>query len=193
MEVRELIEFEEEIKDLFEAAKIRAPIHLVGANESTIIEIFKDVKEDDWVFSSHRNHLHALLKGIPKEVLKSKILNGNSMHTASKEHNFMCSSIVGGCLPIALGVAFGIKRYGLKNHVWIFVGDMASEMGVFHECTKYAARNDLPITFVVEDNGFSTDTPTQECWGESDSEPDIIRYKYERKYPHTGSGTFVRF
>jgi len=77
----------------------------------------------------------------------------------------MTSAIVGGCLPVALGVSIAIKRKSLKNWVWVFVGDMAAEMGIFSECTKYARRNNLPVTFLIEDNNLSVYTPTEEVWG----------------------------
>jgi len=63
------------------------------------------------------------------------------MHINRKEYNFFTSAIVGGILPIALGTAMGAKLKGLEENVWAFVGDMAAEMGVFDECTKYAKRN----------------------------------------------------
>jgi len=78
-------------------------------------------------------------------------------------------------------------------HVWCFVGDMTSETGNFMEVTKFARRNNLPITFVVEDNGLSTDTPTQNAWGNQDFGTNILRYKYTRTYPHYGCGVFVDF
>lgn len=193
MNEEDLIEFEEEIKELFLDKKIRSPVHLAVGSEKPLIEIFKKVKPDDWVFSTHRSHYHALLKGIDREWLKNEILENRSIHIINREHKFFTSAIMGGILPIAVGVAMALKRKGSKNKVWVFVGDMTAEMGVFHECTKYAARNDLPIVFVVEDNGLSVNTPTQEVWGESDAKPEIIRYRYERVYPHQGCGVWVIF
>jgi len=101
---------------------------------------------------------------------------------------------VGGVLPIALGVAMGIKRKNKKEKVWVFVGDMCAETGVFHECVKYAKRNNLPINFVIEDNELSVDTPTQKVWGELEgSESKLYRYQYKREYPHHGIGQWVNF
>lgn len=179
----ELINFEEEIKELFLAGKIRAPIHLSRGNEDQLIEIFKEVKAEDWIFSTHRNHYHALLKGIPKEWLKQEIIAGRSMHINNKRYKFFTSSIVGGCFPIALGVAKAIKRRGDIERVWCFIGDMAAETGIFHECVKYATSYNLPIHFVIEDNGFSVDTPTRKIW----------RYSYARVFPHQGVGKYVIF
>jgi len=185
--------FEDEIRQTYEAGKIRSPVHLSGGNEKQLIEIFKNVRPEDWVYSTHRSHYHALLKGVPPEYVKKEILENRSIHLNHAASNFYTSAIVGGCLPIALGTAFGIKLKGLDSHVWTFVGDMASEMGCFHEATKYAQRNELPITFVVEDNGLSVNTPTQECWGNGEGKSGIIRYNYERVYPHHGSGKWVTF
>lgn len=189
----DLISFENEIKEIYLAGKIKAPVHLCGGNENQLIEIFKNIKQQDWVFSTHRSHYHALLKGISREEVKKEILEKRSMHINKKEYNFFTSAIVGGILPIALGTAMGAKLKGLEENVWAFVGDMAAEMGVFDECTKYATRNNLPITFVVEDNGLSVNTPTQKVWGEENSKEKIIRYDYERIYPHHGCGKWVTF
>jgi len=193
MTKEELIQFSEEIKDLFLAGRIRTPIHLSGGNEAQLIEIFKDISKDDWVFSTYRSHYHALLKGIPSEQLKQAILDGHSMHINSHEHRFFTSSIVGGCLPIALGAAIAIKRQDLREKVWVFVGDMAAEMGIFHECWKYSRRMALPIQFIVEDNGLSVNTPTQEAWGGGYMVGTPPRYTYERIYPHQGVGQWVEF
>lgn len=185
---KDLRKFEKEISESFLDKKIGVPIHLSGGNEERLIDVFKLINKNDWVFSTHRNHYHVLLKGMPQEKLNQIILDGESMHIYDNSLKIFTSSIVCGSIPIALGVAMGIKRKGLNNKVWMFVGDMAAEMGVFHECTKYAKRHDLPIVFIVEDNGLSTDTPTQEAWGESKNKGIIIRYKYSREWNHVGPG-----
>lgn len=178
MTADELIAFEEDIARIFETGKIHAPVHLAGGNESKLINIFKYVKPTDWVLSTHRSHYHALLKGIPPEWVKSEILKGHSITLCNAEYRFLTSAIVGGILPIGVGLAMAGER------VWCFVGDMASETGIFHECVKYATGHKLPITFVVEDNGMSVDTPTEKVW----------RYSYKRKFPHQGTcAGFISF
>src|SRR3990167_1828056 len=161
----ELIAFEADIASLFEQAKIPSPVHLSGGNEDALIDIFQHIKPDAWVFSTHRNHYHALLKGIPSEWLKAEILANHSISINNAEYKFFSSAIVGGILPIALGVAM------MGETAWVFCGDMAAETGIFHECLKFAIGHELPIHFVVEDNGFSVDAPTEKVW----------RYSYERK------------
>jgi pyruvate dehydrogenase E1 component alpha subunit len=193
MEKEQLINFEAEVKQMFLDGKLRSPVHLSGGNEEQLIAIFKDINKDDWVFTNYRSHYHALLKGVPEDRLKQWILDNKSIHFMDSEYKVFSSAIVGGTLPIALGVAWAIKRKGGKNKVWLFTGDMTAELGVFNDCVKYARRNDLPIIFVVEDNGMSTDTVTQEAWGKLDGGPNTLRYKYRRTYPHYGVGAFVKF
>lgn len=203
----ELMQFEEEIKELYSAGKIMAPVHLVSGNEEQVIEIFREIRPIDWVFSTYRSHLHALLKGVPPEKVKAEILAGHSMHLYFKEYNFFTSSIAGGCLPIAAGAALAIKMKGEGRKVWIFLGEMAAEMGVFHESCKYARNFNLPIVFIIEDNFYSVQTPTRETWGiENDPPPEgrikvidmwvngkVIYYFYHRAYGHQGTGKWVAF
>lgn len=194
--LKDLIQFEEEIKALFLNGQIRTPIHLATGSEERLLEIFRDIQPNDWVFSTYRSHYHALLKGMSPEWLKQEILKGRSMHINSREHKFFTSSIVGGCLPIALGVAIANQRKGLSDKVWVFVGDMAAETGIAHEVINYAARHHLHdyFTVVIEDNGWSVNSPTKEVWGFLSSYPRIVKYfKYERVYPHQGAGTWVDF
>ena len=183
----DLIAFEQEIAALFEAGKIHAPVHLSGGNEADLIRIFHNIKPADWVFSTHRSHLHALLKGISSEWLKAEILAGHSITINNAEHHFFSSALVGGILPIAVGVAM------TQQVVWCFVGDMAAETGIFHECVKYATGHKLPIHFVVEDNGFSVLTPTKEVWGTGKTLADVIRYEYRSHYPHQATGVHIQF
>lgn len=190
----DLIEFEKEIAELYNNAKIKAPIHLSGNNETQLINIFKKIKKDDWVVSHWRNHYHALLHGFPKDKLKKMIVAGKSMSINSRRYKFFSSSIVGGGIPIALGLALALKKKKSQHKVWLFVGDMTYETGIFHECHKYAKNFNLPLKIVVEDNGFSTNTPTQKAWNNKKKiSKDIIYYSYKRKYPHHGTGSWVLF
>jgi TPP-dependent pyruvate/acetoin dehydrogenase alpha subunit len=192
---RHLIDFEKKIFELYSGGKIKFPIHLSGGNEKILIKIFSFIGKNDWVFSSWRNHYHALLHGMDKNKLEKQIINGKSMYISSKKNKFFCSSIAGGSLPIALGVAKSIKLKKQKNKVWVFIGDMASEMGIFYEVYKYARYNNLPIEFVIEDNGKSVYTSTKKAWGfkKKDYYKDVIYYQYKLSYPHHGIGKWVSF
>ena len=193
--VDDLKSFEEEVKVVYEAGGIKAPVHLAGGNEQNLIDIFQYVHKDDWVFASWRNHYHALLHGIPRDTLMDLVVRGKSMSVYSKEPKLYTSSIVGGIIPIALGTAKAQKESGSDRKTWCFIGDMTFESGIFYEAYKYAKNLDLPLQFVVEDNNMSTNTPTDETWGgiKRDIPEDVIYYKYERVFPHHGTGNWVLF
>ena len=181
------------VAEEFEAGRIKGPIHLSGGNEEKLIEIFREVGKNDWVFSTWRNHFHALLHGVPEDVLMAEIMAGRSMNLSFPERKFYSSAIVAGILPIACGVAAGIKRRGGSERVWCFIGDMAASTGTAHEVCKYAQGHALPLCVVVEDNWYSTNTPTALVWGASDKRLNYRRYTYERTYPHSGIGKWVQF
>lgn len=198
--------FEQEIAELFRQKQIRGPIHLAGGNEEQLIQIFQNVGHDDWVLATHRSHYAALLHGVPPEKVRAEILAGHSMHLNWPEHRFLTSAIVGGIAPIAVGLALGIKRRGEDRRVWCFIGDMSAETGLVHESIKYSGNFRLPVSFVIEDNHLSTDTPTHEAWGHPptpESSPPtweaqwnnggVIRYSAPRTWPHTGVGHWVNF
>ena len=193
--VEDLIKYEKMIADHWEAGRIKGPVHLSGGNESELIEIGKRIKTTDWVFSTWRSHYHALIKGVPSEWLEEEILAGRSITIVSQEHKFYSSAIVGAIIPIATGVALANKRDNKDDKVWCFIGDMAFETGGFYEMHKYAQRYNLPIHFVVEDNGVSTNTPTEETWNGIKREipNDVIWYEYKKEWPHYGTGKWVIF
>jgi len=196
----ELIDFEEDIALSFNKSLIRAPIHLYSGNEDKIIEIFKKIKKNDWIFCSWRSHYQCLLKGVPKRILKKDILSGRSISLCYKQYRIFSSAIVGGVLPISVGLALDLKRKKKKDKVWCFLGDMTSETGLAHESIKYTINHNLPLTFVVEDNNKSVCTNTRSVWGskilsyENFKNPHVIYYRYfSDKYPHAGSGKRIQF
>ena len=195
MEKEELIYFEDKIKKLWEQAKIPYPVHFSGGNEEQLIEIFKEIKPKDYVFSTHRGHYHYLLHGGSMESLEKKIMTGDSMHLFNKKVKFLTSSIVAGTPAIATGVALALKRKNSENKVWCFVGDGAEDEGHFYEAVRYVDGHDLPCTFIIEDNDRSVETPKKERYGTPISlEADCIRrYNYIPTYPHVGTGKWVDF
>jgi pyruvate dehydrogenase E1 component alpha subunit len=194
----ELIEFEDDIANCFNSSMIKAPIHLSNGNEKQLLDIFKNVKHDDWIFCTWRSHYQCLLKGVPSEKLKSGIISGKSMTLCYPDYKVYSSAIVTGNIPISVGVALDIKLKNLSNHVWCFVGDMTSETGTFFENWKFAVNHDLPITFVIEDNSKSVCSDTKKVWNTEklffqEPKPKIIYFQYESKYPHAGSGKRIQF
>lgn len=202
---KDLIFFEEDIAASFNEKFIHAPIHLYSGNEDEMLKVFQDIKPKDWILCSWRSHYQCLLKGVPPSVVKKEILKGKSISLSFPKYNIFSSAIVGGVLPIAVGIAFDIKRRAGKNKVYCFVGDMTSETGIMHECFKYSFRNHLPIKFIIEDNNKSVCTDTRKTWNTSDlffeneykrlgpDNPYIYYYKYVSKWPHAGSGVRIQF
>lgn len=193
---RQLIEFENKISRMFKAKKIRVPIHLSGGNEDALITIFKKIKRSDYVFSTHRNHYHFLLHGGNPNKLISNILNSplGSMHTIAPKLRFYATAIVCGGPAIATGVAWALKQKESKRKVWCFIGDGATDEGWFYEAWRYAVGQDLPITFIIENNNRSVCTTIEQRWGLSRFHPasnKIIYYEYECKWPHCGVGEYI--
>lgn len=197
--VNSLKDFEKKVADLFNSGKIRAPVHLSDGTENNLIEIFKDVKDQDWVLCSWRSHYQCLLKGVPSEKVMGEILNGKSISLGFPEFKIISSAIVGGNIPIALGVAMSEKINKSSNHVWCFMGDMTSETGIAQTSIRYAEKHDLPVTFIVEDNDLSVQTKTRKIWQtktlriEENMSNKVIHYKYTSRYPHAGAGQRILF
>lgn len=197
---QDLIAFEREIADIFNSGVIRAPVHLEGGNELELIEVFQTIAPDDWVATTWRSHIKCLLKGVPRDRLKTDIIAGRSITLCYPEHRIVSSAIVGGSLPIALGIAASIKRAGGKERVHAFVGDMGARGGIKHECAQYAEGHELPIRFIVEDNGLSVCTDTEKAWGRAGG-PQMHNgnhawtqgYRYKLPFPHAGAGVRVQF
>jgi pyruvate dehydrogenase E1 component alpha subunit len=199
MKKKDLIKFEDSIAKLFNEAKIKAPIHLYSGNEKFLINFFKKIKKNDWVLCSWRSHYQCLLKGVPPKKIKKEIIDGKSISLCFLDHKVYSSAIVGGSLPIAVGIAMSLKRKKSKNKVYCFIGDMTSETGIAHECIKYSRNKNLPIHFIVEDNRKSVCTDTRKTWSkkkltyENISDKFVTYYKYKLKYPHAGAGKRVQF
>ena len=198
----ELIKFESNVAELFRNGKVNAPIHLSGGNEDILISIFEDIKTGDYVFSTHRNHYHYLLKGGNPAQLLDEILGkptgickgkGRSMHIYNVNINFYTSAIIGGTCAIAVGVGLALKKKGSKAHVWCFVGDGGEDTGHFMEAARFGVARQLPVTFVVEDNDLAVETTKKERWHNHPpfNAPNVLRYNYTRTYPHVGIGERV--
>jgi len=196
MKKQELINFTKKVIEEYKKGKTYGPVHLSGGNEEQLIEIFKYIKRNDWVFTTHRSHFHALLKSKNKKWLMKEIIEkAQSSHINSKKYKIFSSAIVGGIIPIALGTAMAIKLKEGKEKVYCFIGDFASQMGQFNEAVKYADGYKLPIVFIIENNKIGCETPLYSVWPLCSIHPSkrIIYYEYTRIYPHYGVGKWIIF
>ena len=202
LQVEDLMSFEQEIADIFAQGVIRAPVHLRKGREQKLIDIFKEnnIGDDDYIYAYWDAHELALLKGVPRADVKSAILDGRSIALCFPQQKLLCSGIVGSLMGTAVGTAWALKRDKKPGRVFTFCGDMSSETGIFHEAVKYATHFDLPVTFVVSDNGLSVMTPTREVWGSDEPwfkntryEKKVIYFQYKNEYPHSGLGWKIKF
>jgi len=193
----DLIDFENKIGELYLNNKLPFLFHLSGGNEKELIEIFKDIKEGDYVISNHRSHYHALLHGIPPEVVEDRILNGRSMFIYDRERNFFCSAIIGGTPAIAAGIAWALKRKGSDKKVWCFIGDGTEDSGHTYEAIRYVDGFDLPCKFIIENNNRSVESTNEERWGKTAdyhwNSPSVIKYHYDITYPHCRKAGMIDF
>ena len=159
--------FEERI--LANLDKIKCPVHLSLGAESVSDAIFENVRPQDWLYSTHRNHGHYLAKGGSEDRLWDEICGletGINRGTAGSQCfsdpsiNFHASSIVGGSIGIACGAALALRGSG--NVVVCCFGDAATEQGIFWESIGFAALKKLPILFICENNGLSINVPIKE-------------------------------
>lgn len=206
--VKELQDFEEEVASLYKEGKIKGPCHLRGSVDTTyernLIEIFKNIKEDDYVLGFWALHLHCLLKGVPRDELLDQIIKGNSISLCFwDKYRILGSGIVSSLIGVAPGIAWGEQRKKSKSKVHVFLGDMASQNGSLYEAVKYSWSHVLPCEFHIEDNGISVMTDTEKTWGVSTKEtyemlkefyPCYVSYfKYQNKFPHSGVMERIKF
>jgi len=189
----ELINLEKNIINRYNNNELPFLFHLCGGNEEELIKIFDRIEEGDWVISTHRNHYHAYLHGIPPEEVEDRVANGRSMFMYDSKRKFFCSAIVGGIPGIAAGIALGLKRKNIKNKVWCFVGDGCEDTGHFAEAVRYVDGWDLPCTFIVEDNDLSISATKKDRWGSAHTPvwPNCVeRYTYKLPFPHARTEDF---
>lgn len=163
--------FEEKSAEMYALAKIAGFLHLYIGQEAVAVGCIDATHPDDYIISSYRDHGQCLARGSdPKRVMAELFGRatglcqgkGGSMHLIDAERNFMGGyAIVGGHLPLAVGLAFA-ARYRKEDRVVIcFFGDGALPSGQTHEAFNLAALWNLPVIFVCENNRYGMGTPLQ--------------------------------
>ena len=154
--------FEEAAGRLYMQGKIRGFLHLYIGQEAIAVGSITALDEDDYVITHYRDHGHALTRGMDPKVVMAELCGkatgssggkGGSMHLFDASRNFMGGyAIVGGQLPIAVGLALAIKYRGESRAVLCFFGDGAVNQGEFHESMNLASLWKLPLLFFLENN-----------------------------------------
>jgi acetoin:2,6-dichlorophenolindophenol oxidoreductase subunit alpha len=161
--------FEEKVKLLYNEEKIVGAIHLYIGQEAVAVGVCAALRKDDYIFSTHRGHGHAIAKGAAVKGIMAELMgketglsrgHGGSMHLFDLDNGLMGGNgIVGGGIPLALGGAFSAHYNGLDRVSATFFSDGAANQGVFSESLNLAALFSLPVLFVCENNGYAATTP----------------------------------
>jgi pyruvate dehydrogenase E1 component alpha subunit len=155
-----------EIRLQADMRNIYCPTHLSLGHEDVAVELAHVMRDDDWLFSTHRNHHHYLAKGGSEKLLWDEIhglqsgLNkgfAGSQAITDKKLKFHSSAILGGLIGTAAGAAYAEKINKTNNISICCIGDAATEQGVFWETLNFAVLYKIPLCFVVENNGKSVD------------------------------------
>ncbi len=171
--------FEEKAAEAYALGKIGGFCHLYIGQEAVAVGAIHAQRPDDYVMTAYREHVHALQTGIAPDAVMAELFGradgcskgkGGSMHMFSAEHNYLGGhGIVGGQVPLALGVAWKIKYKEEDRVIQCYLGEAAVNQGAFHESLNMAALWKLPLIVIVENNRFGMGT----AWERASSLYDI--------------------
>jgi TPP-dependent pyruvate/acetoin dehydrogenase alpha subunit len=160
---------EEVVADIYPSDKIKSPVHLSIGQEAVSVGVCAALRPDDIAFGTYRGHAAYLAKGGDLRGMLAELYGkatgtaagkAGSMHLIDVAHGVMgMSAIVGTTIPQAAGYAYALQTRGSDAVVACFMGDGATEEGVFYETLNFAALKRLPVLFVCENNGFAIHSP----------------------------------
>lgn len=161
--------FEEKIVELYPEQNMRTPVHLCIGQEAIAAGVCDNLKREDYIFTTHRNHGHCLAKGINIDSLMAEFYGkitgcskgkGGSMHPVAPEYGILgTTAIVGGCIALAVGTALASRLRKDDKISVAFFGDGAVDEGIFHESLNFASLKKLPVLFICENNFYATSSP----------------------------------
>lgn len=160
--------FEDKCAELYTKEKIRGFLHLYTGEEANAVGVMRALGPDDAVVATYREHGHALMRGLPATEVMAEMYGkasgsshgrGGSMHIFDASRRFYGgNAIVGGGLPIAVGLALADKLQGKSRVTCCFFGDGSVAEGEFHESLNLASLWKLPVLFVCENNRYGMGT-----------------------------------
>jgi pyruvate dehydrogenase E1 component alpha subunit len=172
--------FEERAARAYAEARIGGYCHLNIGEEAAVVGVMDALEPTDYVFTGYRDHGYALARGIDPGRIMAELYGrsdgvskgwGGSMHLFDAETRLMGGyGIVGGQIPLATGTALAIAHRGGSEVVACQMGDGTTNIGAFHESLNLAALWDLPIVYVVSNNGLGMGTTVEQ----SSAEPDLF-------------------
>jgi pyruvate dehydrogenase E1 component alpha subunit len=170
--------FEERCVELYSATKIRGFLHLYIGEEAVAVGVMQALTADDAIVATYREHGHALVRGVPAGAVMAEMYGrvegcsrgrGGSMHLFDASRRFYGgNAIVGGGLPLAVGLALADKLQGRRRVTACFFGEGAVAEGEFHESMNLAALWRLPVLFCCENNLYAMGTALDRSESETD-------------------------
>jgi pyruvate dehydrogenase E1 component alpha subunit len=170
--------FEEKCAELYSAGKIRGFLHLYIGEEAVAVGVMQALAPDDAIVATYREHGHALARGIAARPLMAEMFGkqqgcsrgrGGSMHVFDSATRFYGgNAIVGGGLPIAVGLALSDAQLGRRRVTACVFGDGAVAEGEFHESMNLAALWKLPVLFLCENNLYAMGTRIERALSQTD-------------------------
>jgi pyruvate dehydrogenase E1 component alpha subunit len=170
--------FEEKCAELYATEKIRGFLHLYIGEEAVAVGVMQALVPDDAIVATYREHGHALARGIPARAIMAEMFGrvegcsrgrGGSMHIFDTARRFYGgNAIVGGGLPLAVGLALADRMRGLSRVTACFFGEGAVAEGEFHESMNLAALWRLPVLFCCENNLYAMGTALARSESETD-------------------------
>jgi pyruvate dehydrogenase E1 component alpha subunit len=161
--------FEERVNELYLQGRIPSTLHLYIGQEAVATGICANLRQDDYVLSTHRPHGHALAKGVAPRALMAELFakatgccrgKGGSMHVGDMRAGMIPAiAIVGANTPIAAGAALAFKMQNTDRVAVSFSGEGAANEGAWHEALNISAIWSLPVVFVCENNLYAASTP----------------------------------
>jgi pyruvate dehydrogenase E1 component alpha subunit len=173
--------FETESERQYKAAKIGGYCHLSSGQEAATVGVVHTMQADDILVTGYRCHGFALARGVSPEAVMAELFGradgcahgrGGSMHLLDVDRGFYGGwGIVAGQLPVATGLALALVRRGKEQAVVCELGDGAVNMGAWHESLNLAALWNLPVVFLIINNGYGMGTSV----ARASAEPDLYR------------------
>jgi pyruvate dehydrogenase E1 component alpha subunit len=160
--------FEQRSAELYQLGKIGGFLHLYIGQEAVAVGSIAARQEGDHIITAYRDHAHALVVGSDPGAIMAELLGketgvskgrGGSMHLSDVARNFWGGyAVVGGQIPLGVGIALAEQYKGTNNAVLIYFGDGSSNIGYFHEALNLAGVWQLPAVFIVENNQYGMGT-----------------------------------
>ena len=182
---------EEKAYELYGQGKIRGFLHLYIGEEAVATGVLASLTMDDNVLTTYREHGHALVRGVTMQTIMAEMYGkfegcsegrGGSMHIFDAAKRFYGgSAIVGGHLPMAVGMALAAKMRGEQRVSAVFFGEGAMAEGAFHESLNLAALWQLPVLFVCENNGYAMGTALERSQSQTDLCAKAAAYKVDAR------------